>query len=490
MVKTVSEQPVLFFLSAEELESRTVRMDVHYYHPKYMETMRLIENVRTCGYPVKPLGEVTKITRILGFETEKLVRYVDEGVPYLRVQNIKEFEIDLTDVKHISSDAHKKLKRSQLKPNDVVMTITGRVGTVAVVPPEMRECNASQEIVRIRGLEKVVKPDYVAVYLDSEFGKNLIERWYSGSTRARTLIRNVRKIPIIIPPKEIQTRIVNKVMSLKKKRNKKLLEAESSSKRAQKVLREGYRSVYRILGIKPQRPNDEIVFTLTKDKLSDRLDVGFYSNENRYSLQSRFPIKKMGDIVKFSRETVIPEKEPLSKFRYIQIQDVNSEYGKITSYTEMLGKYAPSRARRVIHKDDIITAMSGSATGTAHHSTAIVPEEFDGYVVTTGFGVLKPRQDVDLCFVYSMLRSNYVLDEIRRRLTGATIPAITKSEFKRIEIPAPPLHIQKEIVNVLNRATEKSQRLKLKAKNLIKSAEELDRKAEREIRMSLSIEIV
>jgi len=490
MVKTISEHPPMFFLSPKDLVDRTLRVDVYHYHPRYMKIMGLIERARAHHYQVERLGEVTRITRILGFETEKLVRYVDRGVPYLRVQNIKEFRIDLTNVKRISLDAHKKLKRSQLRPNDVVLTITGRVGTAAVVPSTVGECNASQEIVRIRVKEEVIDPNYVAVYLNSEFGKRLLERWYTGSsTRAsRTLIKNVRRIPIIIPTKEIQTQIVDKVMLLKQRRNTKLLEADSYFRKALEVLQEGYRSIYKILGIKSQPIDSETIFVLPKEKLSNRFDVGFYSNENKYSLQSKFPIKKMGEIVEFSDETTIPRKKPLSKFRYVQIQNVDPESGKIVSYTELLGKYAPSRARKIIRQGDIITAMAGSATGTPHHSTAIVTEEFDGYVASTGFGVLKPKERIDIFFVYFMLRSGYILDEIRRRLTGAAIPAITKSEFKRIEIPVPSLHIQNEIVSIMNRFIKKSERLKLRAKNLIKGATELDRKAEREMRKALSIE--
>ena len=487
MVKSKSERPVVFFLNPEELADKTLRMDLHYYHPKYRKTIELIENARA-HYSVKQLDEVTEVTRMLGFEEDRFVKYVDHGIPFLQVHNIKEFEIDLTDVKYILIDAHQKLKRSQLRPNDVVITITGRVGTAAVVPSTIGECNLSKENARIRVQREEISSNYVAVYLNSRLGRTLLERWYSGSTRSRTLIKNLRKIPIIIPTKETQTRIVNKVMSLKQRRKKKFLEAKSYSKRAQRILGDGYKSIHKILGIKPQPPNDNKVFTLAKDELDDRIDVGFYSEKKKYNLQSNFPIKKIGEIVEFSRETVVPQKEPLKEFRYIQIRDVDPEYGRITSYTEMSGKCAPSRARLVIHKGDIITAMSGSATGTPRHSTAIVTEGFDGYVATTGFGVLKPRKNVDLFFVYFMLRGSYVLDEIKRRLAGATIPAITKSEFKRIKIPVPPLHVQKEIVNILKKATDKSNKYKLRARNLVKRAEEIDLKAEKEIRKALSIE--
>jgi len=487
VVENENERPIVFFLNPVELAGKTLRMDLHYYHPKYRKIVELIEDSRLY-YPVKQFDEIAEITRMLGFEEDRFVKYVDHGIPFIQVHNIKEFEIDLTDVKYISVEAHQELTRSELLPNDVVITITGRVGTVAIVPPKIGKCNLSKENARIRVLGEEISSDYVAVYMNSRLGKTLLERLYSGSTRSRTLIKNLRKIPIIIPPKETQTRIVNKVMSLKQRRNRKLLEAKSLFKRAQKVIQGSYKSIYKILGIKPQRPTDERVFTLTKDRLSGRLDVGFYSDEKKYSLKSKFRIKNMGEIVKFSPETVIPQTEPLTKFRYIQIQDVDSDYGKITSYTEVLGKYAPSRARRIIRQGDIITAMSGSATGTPHHSTAIVTEEFDGCVATTGFGVLKPRQDVDTFFVYFMLRSNYILDEIKRRRTGATIPAITKSEFRRINIPVPPRRVQREVVTILSRAAEKSEKLKVQAREFIKRAEELDQKAEKEIRKALSIE--
>ena len=489
-MKILNEHPVLFLLSPDELATKPLRIDLNYYHPKYATIMKLLEKAAK-HYDVKQLGEISEITRILGFETTQFVKYVDEGIPYLRVQNINEFEIDMKGVMRISKEAHEMLKRSQLLPNDVVMAITGygKVGTTAVVPHAIGECNASQEIARIRVQKEIVSPDYLAVYLNSGFGKKLLEKWNTGSTRPRTLIKNVRRIPVIIPTTEKQSQVVERVKALEQRKNKLLAEAECLARNAQEIQQAGYSCVYKILGIKQKFTKPEKVFVLAKKKLGGRLDVAFYSGSDKYTIQSEFPVQKMKDLVEFSKENAFPEREPLKKFKYVQIQDVDSESGKIASFTELLGKDAPSRARKVIHQGQILTGLSGSATGTPHHSTAIATEEFDGCVATTGFGVLRPRQNVDLFFVYFMLRSSYVLDEIRRRLTGATIPAITKSEFKRIKIPVPPLHIQNEIVGVMNRATKKSERFKLRAKSFTKRAVELDQRAEKAIRRVLSIEI-
>lgn len=487
MVETLSEQPVLFFLSPEELATRTLRIDLNYYHPKYTKIMELLEKAAKY-YDVKQLGEIADVSRMLGFEEDCLVRYVPQGVPFLQVQNIKEFEIDYAKVKFIPMEAHKKLVRSQLRPNDIIITITGRVGTVAVVPSQMGECNLSKENARIRIRDQRVSPDYVAVYLNAGLGKKLLEKWNSGSTRSRTLIKNVRRIPIIILDKSKQTQIVSKVKILKQKKKKTLAEAENLLEKAQKIQHDGYSLAYKILGIKQQLSASEKVFVLAREKLEDRLDVAFYLGADKYSVQSEFPVEKMRELVEFSKENAFPEREPFKKFRYVQIQDVDAEYGKIASSTELLGKDAPSRARKVIHQGQILTGLSGSATGTPHHSTAIVPSALDGSIASTGFGVLKPRQGIDLFFVYFMLRGNYVLDEIKRRLTGATIPSINESGFEKIEIPLPPIEVQCRIIDLLKKATENSENVKTQAKALLKEARELDQTAENEFMKSLSIE--
>ena len=77
--------------------------------------------------------------------------YTDSsGTPFLRVQNVKSPGIDLNDVKFITSEVHNGiLKRSQLKKDDLVFTITGRIGSVAVVPDNF-EGNINQHSVRFQ----------------------------------------------------------------------------------------------------------------------------------------------------------------------------------------------------------------------------------------------------------------------------------------------------------------------------------------------------
>lgn len=473
MVEVINNQPLLFELESQEIALRTMQMDVHHYHPIFGELISFIKKAQSNGYSVYDLAEISTITRILGFETTEFVKYVNQGIPYLRVQNVKENKIDLTGVKYISEEAHEKLKRSQLKPKDVVMTITGRVGTVAVITPEIACANASQEIVRIRVNDTIIEPEYLAIYLNSEIGKNLLERLFTGSTRARTLIRNVRRIPIVTPNKKEQLAIVAKMLLMKKQRDHKLLEAKMALEKANKIVFHAYETIYSKIGIKIQPMTDKIFF-VSKDELDNRLDVGYYLKIKNYIIEPKYPIIQLDEMVDFSELTVDPTKKPLQSIKYVQIQDVDAVKSKIVSYSTLLGRDASDRARRVLKEGDIITAMSGSATGTANHSTAIISKEFDNCVATTGFGVLRPKENIDGIFLFFMLKSPYILDEIKRRLTGATIPAITKTEFKKIRIPLAPLEIQHEIAAFLTKATLDAEVIMSEATLLKSEAKEIE----------------
>ena len=71
---------------------------------------------------------------------ENYYRDSSTGVPFLRVQNVTSQGIDLSDAKFITPEVHNgMLKRSQLRKDDLVFTITGRIGSVAVVPDNFEE---------------------------------------------------------------------------------------------------------------------------------------------------------------------------------------------------------------------------------------------------------------------------------------------------------------------------------------------------------------
>ena len=96
----------------------------------------------------------------------------------------------------------KLLARSQLRPGNVVLTITGTYGIAGVVPPGFGEANINQHSVKIV-CGPAIDPNYLSVFLNSTLCRPQLDRAVTGSTRPAldyTAIKNLR----ILFPKDLR----------------------------------------------------------------------------------------------------------------------------------------------------------------------------------------------------------------------------------------------------------------------------------------------
>ena len=464
-VEVLEENP--YVLSIDILGSN---FNFDYYHPRYLSTFRDIEKVdEKRVVQLEPI--LAKVTRITGWSTTEYVKYLDEekddlthAVPFLRVQNVLPYKIDLefAETKYITKEAHDVLTTSQIKPRDIVLTITGNVGNACVIPEGFRECNASQEIVRIRVTSRV-NPYYLVAFLNSALGRHQLWRLQTGSSRPRTLIKNVRKIKVILPKDDnAEKEIVEKSKYI-----------EKEIKQIEEKIRTCQTEISELIATRLKfaiKPNEWIYFDTD---VHERFDVKYYDpkiNELYQAMETKskemsFECKTIGDLVTIPKKSEIdasgkiiryyrwnPSKSsspdgkysPDLFFKHVRIADVNYRFCEITSFSEYLGSEAPSRARIILRNGDIITATSGSATGTERHKTAVVSADFDGAIATTGFVNLMIRKDengnpiVPPYYLVALLRSNFVLFDIKRRTRGATIPSINEDyDLLNVKVPLP-----------------------------------------------------
>ena len=207
----VVEEKKCFAIHANEITGS--RIDPHYHQPKFRAINQIIESM---GLGVFDLGVL--INDISSGITPKVNEnyYTDSsGIPFLRVQNVTRQGIDLSDAKFIKREVHEgMLKRSQLRKDDLVFTITGRIGSVAVVPDNF-EGNISQHSVRFHLKTQIaninINPHYVAVFLNSELGKSLAIREVTGGTRPALDYKALKALKVILPPVEVQNEIVTEV---------------------------------------------------------------------------------------------------------------------------------------------------------------------------------------------------------------------------------------------------------------------------------------
>lgn len=177
-------------------------------------------------------------------------------------------------------------------------------------------------------------------------------------------------------------------------------------------------------------------FVVPADELDPkRLDAFYYAPElarTRVDLQAR-AVEGRVELLTGSDFHIVPkltarEGEACEGklFRYFEIGDVTRE-GAIVNYREDFFENLPTRARLQVQANDVLLAKNISSRGTA----VIVPPEFDGHLVTTGFIAIRPETHADALLLWSIFTSEMFRKQVYYFAITAVQPEIRESIFEQ-----------------------------------------------------------
>lgn len=183
-----------------------------------------VENEK--GWEVKKLGEICSL--ICNGNTPKggSEVYVDNGILFLRSQNVWRNRLDLDDVAFIDEATHKSLKKSALNHNDLLITKTGRVNTensslgrTALFEGDDGSANINGHVYLVRLKEGMVHK-YVLYILISNSYRELIRRTCVGGIDKRQLNKNhIEDFPIILPPLPLQRLFAQRIEQIEREKS-------------------------------------------------------------------------------------------------------------------------------------------------------------------------------------------------------------------------------------------------------------------------------
>jgi type I restriction enzyme S subunit len=136
--------------------------------------------------------------------------YVDEGITFIRSQNVHFDGLRLDDVVKIENDTHLKMNNSNVEFNDVLLNITGAsIGRCCVVNIH-DEMNVNQHVCIIR-VNKKINPNYLNIVLQSNVGQIQIKLLTTGGNREGLTHEAVKNLTIPLPDIETQLHFLNNI---------------------------------------------------------------------------------------------------------------------------------------------------------------------------------------------------------------------------------------------------------------------------------------
>ncbi len=155
--------------------------------------------------------------------------------------------------------------------------------------------------------------------------------------------------------------------------------------------------------------------------------------------------KRLKYVVSCNDETLSENFDSERQIEYVEIGDVNEIDGIVNS-TLYLFKNAPSRARRITRKNDIIVSTVRT------YLKAVAKVDKDGLIVSTGFAVLRSKGQNPSYLGYFSKCDGFT-SEVLRFSVGMSYPAINNAVLLNFFITIPPLSEQKAIAEYLDKKT-------------------------------------
>ena len=175
------------------------------------------------------LGQIPRAwnTVKLGFLSEKIGSgktpkggaeiYVDEGVIFLRSQNIQDGRLKLDDVVRIPDQVDSEMSSTRVQPGDILLNITGAsIGRSCLVPEGMPESNVNQHVCIIRLVDPSLRR-FVALSIRGRSTQSQIESVQSGAARDGLNFEQIANLVVCEPPPEDCAKVVEYVDSVEER---------------------------------------------------------------------------------------------------------------------------------------------------------------------------------------------------------------------------------------------------------------------------------
>lgn len=445
--------PTISKINLSELKTG-FRLDSEFYQPDYIFLEKELQ-----AFCCKKIRHFAKVTD----GEHGSVKLRDNGIKYLTAENVKKGFVDITKVRYVDEEVDRRNARATVRIGDVLISIKGTLGEVAVAEDWLLPANMNRDVAIIKPFVKSeILSEYLTIFLMSKFGSFQAKREGSGGVQQMITLGRLREfqIPIISVTDQEEIKYLYQT-SLNKKR-----EAENLNTQATQLLDEA-------LGLNHIQFKKEKSYKacLSEIVLRNRFDGEHFQRKYK-QIKNQIRQFKYGWEpfllnVSFQKPNIDPSKLPNQKFNYVELSDINQTMGTINEITPIKAKYLPSRARRIVQNGDVIAS---SVVGSVEKA-ALVSDSENEYLASTGFFHFKSSY-YSPEFLLMLVKNKFFKEQLFQESTGGILSAVPESNLLHIIIPKFPTDIQSQVTELVKQSHKEyreSKQLLEQAKNEVET---------------------
>jgi type I restriction enzyme S subunit len=362
-----------------------------------------------------------------GLITEK--DYVEDGIPLIRIVDIdKNGKLNLEKIKRISKEAHNRVKKSWLKPRDVLVSKTGTLGRSCIIPEFIKTANTTSSIAKITLNNKIMDINYFHQFILSPFFNKQLEPFYSKTAQPGFNNSEFEKFICFFPKSILEQKKIAEILT----------KVDEAIFRTEEIISKNER-------IKKGLMQD--LFTKGIDEKGNFNIIDF----KELRIPENWFVGTMKDICNVKQGLQIPiakrkKEEGSNRLKYITIQYLNNP--KINK------EYIENPINTVIcNKDDILFTRTGN--------TGQIITGIKGVFHNNFFKIIYNKKLIDKKYLIYFLNLEYIQNLIKDLAGTTTISDLNHGDFFSIPIFFPKSLIeQKKIASILSKIDEKIEKEK------------------------------
>ena len=318
----------------------------------------------------------------------------------LSSKNIDDDYITLNDPRYLSQeDFEAENRRTNIKPNDLLITIVGTIGRVAIVPNSLTEFCVQRSVAVLKPKPEIVYNRFLMHYLQSM--RPYLEQESRGVAQKGIYLKQLSNLSIILPPLDEQRKIaavLDKVSDLIAKRRQQLDKL------------------------------DEIVKSRFIEMFGDPVDNPHGFRKVVLSELAEIRIGPFGSLL--HKEDYIEGGHPLLNPSHI----VDGKVAPDSKLTISDKKYDELEAYH-LHTGDVVMGRRGEMG-----RCAVVPSE--GFLCGTGSLLIRTKGEVTADYIQKTISFPSFRKTIEDMAVGQTMPNLNVPIVSKFQIIKPPIEVQ------------------------------------------------
>lgn len=287
---------------------------------------------------------------------------------------------------------------------------------------------------------KLINSKFLIFILKSKAFQDYVKTKKTKGIKTESNFNFIKNLQIPLPPMEIQNKIVADIEEIQNK-------IKALQKQEKELKDEIERYIYIALGLEKEQKVEQKKAFVVEFKDLNRWDVAYNQNTKINNTTYKYDIEELNNICymnpKINLKNLIKEDKSVS---FLSMDSVEND-GK--TFYPKLKKANENKGFMKFQNNDLLWAKITPCM--QNKKSLIVNNLENGYGFgSTEFFVLRPKDlsEVDMKFILEFLRTDYVIEKAKETFKGSAGQQRVPKEFlEDLQIPLPPLNIQKEIVN-------------------------------------------